>query len=411
MAPNRIQGGSLESRRRRRQGSTCAGRLREESRLFATAIALLAAGCGSIDEGGGGVKADQNAGGTVGKGRTAKKGGELTVGLAEDPDQLDPTLARTFVGPDRVREHVREALRPRRRSSRSSRSSPPALPEISGDGKTVTIKLRDGIKFNDGTTFDAAAVKTSLDRHRSLEESGRASRARAGQLGQGRRPEHGRDQAVDAVRAADRAARRPRRHGDVAEALKKLGEKFATNPVCVGPFKYASRSEGDSIVLERAPDYYDASKVKLDKLTFKIIVESSARASNLRSGDVDVIDRLEPTDLPTIKKDSKLQTLAVTSLGYQGLTVNVGNKNGLGKPPGKVNTPLASQPKLREAFDAAHRPQGHREDRLRRRGRAGVQPDLAGQPAARREPRVPGARRRQGQEARARRAAPRRRCR
>ena len=76
--------------------------------------------------------------------------------------------------------------------------------------------------------------------------------------------------------------------------LKKLGEKFATNPVCVGPFKFASRTEGDSIVLERAPDYYDASKVKLDKLTFKIIVESSARASNLRSGDVDVIDRLEP---------------------------------------------------------------------------------------------------------------------
>ena len=44
-----------------------------------------------------------------------------------------------------------------------------------------------------------------------------------------------------------------------------------------------------------------------------------------------MIDRLEPTDLPTIKKDPKLQTLAVTSLGYQGLTVNVGNKNGLGQ--------------------------------------------------------------------------------
>ena len=65
---------------------------------IATAIALLVGACGSSDESGGGVKADQNAGGTVGKGTTAKKGGELTVGLAEDPDQLDPTLARTFVG-------------------------------------------------------------------------------------------------------------------------------------------------------------------------------------------------------------------------------------------------------------------------------------------------------------------------
>ena len=153
------------------------------------------------------------------------------------------------------------------------------------------------------------------------------------------------------------------------------------------------------------------AKVKLDKLTFKIITESSARASNLRSGDVDVIDRLEPTDLPTIKKDSKLQTLAVTSLGYQGLTVNVGNKDGLGKPPGKVNTPLASQPKLREAFDAAHRPQGHRQDRLRRRRRAGLRPDLAGQPA--RTTRASSARAATSPRPRSscRRAAPRRRCR
>ena len=200
--------------------------------LFATAIVLALAGCGGSEEGGDDVQADQNAGGTVGKGSTAKKGGELTVGLAEDPDQLDPTLARTFVGPDRVREHVREALRPRRRSSRSSRSSPPSLPEIAGDGKTVTIKLRDGIKFNDGTTFDAAAVKTSLDRHRSLEESGRASRARAGQLGQGRRSDDRRDQAVDAVRPADRPARRPRRHGDVAEGSSRSSARSSPPTRC-----------------------------------------------------------------------------------------------------------------------------------------------------------------------------------
>ncbi len=175
------------------------------------------------------------------------------------------------------------------RTSRSCRSSPPALPKISGDGKTVTIKLRDGIKFNDGTKFDAAAVKTSLDRHRSLKESGRASRARAGQLGQGGRPEHGRDQARDAVRAADRAARRPRGHGHVAQAAQEARRQVRAPTRCAsGRSSTRAAVEGDSIVLERAPDYYDASKVKLDKLTFKIIIESSARASNLRSGDVDV---------------------------------------------------------------------------------------------------------------------------
>jgi peptide/nickel transport system substrate-binding protein len=314
---------------------------------------VLAAGCGGADEsGGGGVKADQNAGGTVGKGTPARKGGELTVGLAEDPDQLDPTLARTFVGRI-VFANMCEKLYDLDENLKIVPQLASALPDISGDGKTVTIKLRSGIKFNDGTKFDADAVKTSLDRHRTLKESSRASELAP----------------VSSVTAVDPStvqiklskpfapltAQLADRSGMVMspKQLKKLGAKFANNPVCVGPFKFSQRTESDKIVLVRAPDYYDASKVKLDKLTFKIITESSARASNLRSGDVDVIDRLEPTDLPTIKKDPKLQTLAVTSLGYQGLTVNIGNKNGLGKPPKNVGTPLAKDAKLREAFDLA----------------------------------------------------------
>jgi peptide/nickel transport system substrate-binding protein len=321
--------------------------------LLAIAIVLAVAACGSEDDGGGsGVQADQNAGGTVGEGSPAKKGGELTVGLAEDPDQLDPTLARTFVGRI-VFANMCEKLYDLDENLEIVPQLASALPDVSDDGKTVTIKLRDGIEFNDGTKFDAAAVKTSLDRHRTLEESSRASELAP----------------VTSVTAVDPTtvelklsrpfapltAQLADRSGMVMspKALKKLGEKFATNPVCVGPFKFAQRTEGDRIVLERAPDYYDASKVKLDKLTFKVIVESSARASNLRSGDVNVIDRLEPTDLPTIKKDPNLQTLAVTSLGYQGITVNVGNKDGLGKPPKPLSTPLAKDPKLREAFDLA----------------------------------------------------------
>ncbi len=314
---------------------------------------VLAAGCGGSDESGsGGVKADQNAGGTVGKGTPAQKGGEMTVGLAEDPDQLDPTLARTFVGRI-VFANMCEKLYDLDENLKIVPQLASALPDISGDGKSVTIKLRSGIKFNDGTKFDAAAVKTSIDRHRTLKESSRASELAP----------------VSSVTAVDPTtvkielskpfapltAQLADRSGMVMspKQLKKLGDKFANNPVCVGPFKFSQRTESDKIVLVRAPDYYDASKVKLDKLTFKIITESSARASNLRSGDVDVIDRLEPTDLPTIKKDPKLQTLAVTSLGYQGLTVNIGNKNGLGKPPKNVGTPLAKDAKLREAFDAA----------------------------------------------------------
>ena len=90
----------------------------------------------------------------------------LRIGLAEDPDVLDPTLARTYVGRivfasfcDKlfdIDEHLN------------------VVPQLglsyktSGDGKTVTIKLRPNVKFQDGTAFDAEAAKFSLDRHRTM---------------------------------------------------------------------------------------------------------------------------------------------------------------------------------------------------------------------------------------------------
>jgi len=79
------------------------------------------------------------------------------------------------------------------------------------------------------------------------------------------------------------------------------------------------------------------------------------RASNLRSGDVDVAERLEPFDVVSIKGDSSIHLQETTSIGYQGITINTGNTDGTGKPfhPGKVKTPLATHPELREAFEAA----------------------------------------------------------
>src|SRR5262245_20718244 len=97
----------------------------------------------------------------------AREGGTLVVALAEDPDAHDPTLARTFVG-RMVFLHLNAKLEivPQLAA---------ALPTISADKKTMTIRLRSGVRFNDGTAFDAAAVKTSLDRHRTLARSARAS--------------------------------------------------------------------------------------------------------------------------------------------------------------------------------------------------------------------------------------------
>src|SRR6266705_2606441 len=87
----------------------------------------------------------------------------LRIGLAEDPDVLDPTLARTYVG--RI---VFASFCDKLFDIDEKLNIVPQLAlshETSADGKAVTIKLRPGVKFHDGEAFDAAAAKYSLDRH------------------------------------------------------------------------------------------------------------------------------------------------------------------------------------------------------------------------------------------------------
>src|SRR5713226_8488305 len=89
--------------------------------------------------------------------------GNLRIGLAEDPDVLDPSLARTYVG--RI---VFASICDKLFDIDEKLNVVPQLAlghETSADGKTVTIKLRPGVKFHDGEAFDAAAAKYSLDRH------------------------------------------------------------------------------------------------------------------------------------------------------------------------------------------------------------------------------------------------------
>ena len=110
----------------------------------------------------------------------------LTIALAEDPDELDPTISSTFVARI-VFSHMCEKLYDIGEGISVVPQLASALPEVSGDGRTVTIPLRTGLKFNDGTEFDAAAVKQSLDRHRTLEASSRSGELEPVERRRGRR--------------------------------------------------------------------------------------------------------------------------------------------------------------------------------------------------------------------------------
>jgi peptide/nickel transport system substrate-binding protein len=281
-----------------------------------------------------------------------KNGGTLTIGLAEEPDALDPTIARTFVGRI-VFLSMCEKLYDLDSHLNIVPQLAAGLPQVSKDKLTYTIKLRKGIKFNDGTAFDAAAVKQTLDRYLTF-------------TGSVRKSEISPIASVDAPNAttvvlhlsapySPLTAQLADRAGMILspKALSS-GGTFAQNPVCVGAFMFKDRVAGDHITVVKSPYYYNKAKVHLDSIVYKIMTDPSSRTQALRAGDIQVEDRVQSTDVPTLQKaKSTISVAKAITIGYQGLTINIGNKNGLLKPYSNVGSDIAKSQFLRTAFDAA----------------------------------------------------------
>ncbi len=266
----------------------------------------------------------------------------LRIGLAEDPDVLDPSLARTYVG--RI---VFASICDKLFDINEKLAIVPQLAlghETSADGKTVTIKLRPGVKFHDGEPLDAAAAKYSLDRHLTMK-------------GSFRKPELG---SVDKVEVVDPLtiklvlkepfspllAQLTDRAGMMVspKAAEAAGDKFGLKPVCAGPYKFVERVQQDRIVVEKFADYWNKDQVFIDKITYLPIVDSTVRLANLRSGGLDMMERVLATDIKSVRDNPKLKLSKAVSLGYTGLTINLTNGP-------KASTPLAKDARVRRAFE------------------------------------------------------------
>lgn len=318
--------------------------------LLAAAAVVLAA-CVPIQHVAAGGDHPDDYGAPVGD-RPVREGGELTVGLSSEPDPLDPTKSSSLYT-RYVMSTICEKLYDLDATGRIVPQLASALPEVSADGLTVTIGVRPGVVFADGTPFDANAVRTSLQRHLTMKGS-----QRTGEMGPIKEigaPDtnhvvirYKRPFAPITAALADRA-------GMIMSpaALAAKGADFAAAPVCVGPFKFASRVPQTAITVVRDPRYYDAAHVHLDKIVYRIMPDANIRAANLRSGDVAVADTISPQDVDSLAKDPDLKVLQAGSLGYQGITFNIGNVDGVGKPAKPIDTPLAKDPRIRAAFSAA----------------------------------------------------------
>jgi peptide/nickel transport system substrate-binding protein len=267
----------------------------------------------------------------------------LKFGLAEDPDALDPTLARTFVS-----RLVFSALCDKLVDIDPSLKVVPQLAtewSWSADNKALTMKLRPNVTFHDGEKFDAEAVKYNIERHKTLQGS-----QRRGELS-----------AVTTVDVVDPLTVRLNTQAPFAPLLatltdragmmispkagKALGDKFATAPVCAGPFKFVERVAQDRIIVEKYDGHWNKANVHFSRIEFRPFIDATVRLANLRSGQLDFLERLSATDAAGVQKDSKLKFASITEIGYYGITINIG------KSDKSKTSALGSNAKIREAFE------------------------------------------------------------
>jgi peptide/nickel transport system substrate-binding protein len=265
----------------------------------------------------------------------------LRIGIAEDPDILDPSIGRTYVG--RI---VFSAFCDKLFDIDEKLNIVPQLAlshETSAEGKEMTIKLRPGVKFHDGEPLDAEAAKFSIERHMTLPTSFRKSELAS----------------VDHVEVVDPLtiklvlktpyspliAQLTDRSGMMVspKAAKEAGDKFGLHPVCAGPYKFVERVQQDRMVFEKFADYWNKDNIHIDRVVFLPIVDATVRLANLKSGGLDLIERVLATDIKDVRADPKLVLSTAPELGYLGLTVNIGND--------KAKGPLSQSAKVRQALD------------------------------------------------------------
>src|SRR5256712_2422891 len=248
---------------------------------------------------------------------TPKKGGTLVYGMEGPSDILDPQATGCWLT-YRVTFQMFEGLLAED-LTKADVAVPPLIPrlaeswQVGKDGLTRTFKLRKGVKFHDGTPFNAQAAVFSWERMFKKDAPHfypRANSYTAYVV-----------EYVTGAEAVDEYTLKLTFSKPYAEwermtlqswgepmmvsptQVKKLGnEKFANGPVGTGPFRFVENVPGDRIVLERFKEYW-GPQANVDKLVFRRLDDPAARVAALRTGEVDFILAPSPDEVDALRKD------------------------------------------------------------------------------------------------------------
>ncbi len=255
------------------------------------------------------------------------RGGTLRAGLDRDPPNMDPHRSTAAV--DR---QVYQSLYDKLVDTDENLAVVPMLATswtISRDGKTVTLKLRQGVKFHDGTPFNAEVVKYNFER--MLDPK----------FPSARRSEIGPIQKVAAVDPYMVQITLDRPYSPLLYVLtdragmmvspaeaQKTGVNFALHPVGTGPFRFVEKIPQDHVTLERNPDYWAPGQPYLDRVVYRPIIDDNARVANLKSGDVDIINivplpQIKPLAQEAAQPGARFRLLEHGAFQWYGIWLNM----------------------------------------------------------------------------------------
>lgn len=250
----------------------------------------------------------------------------LRVGIGIDADTLDPAGQTTTTISNIVRFFAEPLF-----LVDSDGSLKPLLAEsyeVSSDGRNYTVRLRGGIKFHDGTSLNASAVKYSFERllNPSVKVPSRAYFTIISRI-----------EVVDelTVRFVLKEPYAPfmtvlsfTQAAIISpKAVESLKEAIVTSPVNIGtgPFKFKEWIKGDRIVLVRNENYWNGTPY-FNEIVFKVVPDAQARTAMLLAGDLDVIIQPSATDVEMLSKRSDVRVMSTASnrVMYIGINTQYG---------------------------------------------------------------------------------------
>lgn len=286
-------------------------------------LSLALVGCNSNSAGNEEEEPDDS--GTDNPTEEAASGGQLVFGRGGDSTSLDPA-ATTEGEAFKVTVNLYETLINFGEQDTEIEAGLATDWDTSDDGLTHTLTLREGVKFHDGTDFNADAVVFNFERWMGGDKE--QFYYYNSQFGD----------KIDSVTAVDEYTVEFKLNTPIAPfyknlamspfgiaspaAIEEYGDNFFKNPVGTGPFKFKEWRENDRITIVKNEDYWQEGLPKLDEVIFRAIPDNSARLNALIAGEVDLIDGVNFSDKATIDGNPDLQIFERPSLniGYLGLT-------------------------------------------------------------------------------------------